>query len=173
MEIKNIIGYEGLYLITDSGKVFSVRDNSFLSPSLRGGYYCVSLSKNGEVKSHSIHRLLGIHFLELPQHLKNIPISELEIDHIDTNTTNNKLENLRWTTPKENMNNPLTYKHKCDGQKNNTMSICVTQYTKDGKIVEIFPSVGEAARKGYNKGHVAACCRGEEKTHKGYIWKYT
>ena len=35
-----------------------------------------------------------------------------------------------------------------------------------------FPSVMEAGRQGFNFGNVAACCRGERKTHKGYTWKY-
>ena len=30
----------------------------------------------------------------------------------------------------------------------------------------------ECERNGYNQGHVADCCRGERKTHKGFIWKY-
>lgn len=41
-----------------------------------------------------------------------------------------------------------------------------------GEVVLEFPSAAEAGRKGFNKGHVADCCRGERKTHKGYIWRY-
>lgn len=41
-----------------------------------------------------------------------------------------------------------------------------------GEVVVEFPSASECGRKGYNQGHVSACCRGEEKSHKGLIWRY-
>lgn len=41
-----------------------------------------------------------------------------------------------------------------------------------GEVVMEFASTKEAGRYGFNQGHVAACCRGEEKTHKGFIWRW-
>jgi hypothetical protein len=43
---------------------------------------------------------------------------------------------------------------------------------KTGLVVKEFPSTKEAGRKGFNQGNVAACCRGERRTHKGYIWRF-
>lgn len=58
-------------------------------------------------------------------------------------------------------------------QKNNPLiSKKVYQYTLEGEFVRKWDSVNECARNGYSLGHVAACCRGERHTHKGYIWKY-
>ena len=53
------------------------------------------------MKSFCIHRLEAIAFLPNPENKR-------EIDHIDGDRLNNSLENLRWVTPKENMNNPIT-----------------------------------------------------------------
>ena len=62
------------------------------------GYYCISLSANNIKKGKSIHRLLALTFIPNPE---NKPC----IDHIDRDTTNNNLDNLRWATYKENNNN--------------------------------------------------------------------
>lgn len=58
--------------------------------------------------------------------------------------------------------------------KNNPLiSKKVYQYTLDGEFVKEWDSVNECARNGYSLGHVAACCRGERHTHKGFRWTYT
>jgi len=49
----------------------------------------------------------------------------------------------------------------------------VYQYTLDGKLVKVWDSTCECGRNGFSQGHIGACCRGERKTHKGYIWSYT
>lgn len=51
-------------------------------------------------------------------------------------------------------------------------SKAVQALDKDGNVVMEFPSTMEAGRQGYNSSHVAACCRGERKTHKGFIWRF-
>ena len=48
----------------------------------------------------------------------------------------------------------------------------VYQYTKEGELVKIWESTMECGRNGYSHQHISACCRGERKTHKGYIWSY-
>lgn len=48
----------------------------------------------------------------------------------------------------------------------------VYQYTLDGELVRIWKSTLECASNGFNQGHVAACCRGDEKKHKGFKWSY-
>lgn len=48
----------------------------------------------------------------------------------------------------------------------------VYQYTLDGELVRIWKSTLECASNGFNQSHVAACCRGDEKKHKGFKWSY-
>ena len=96
MEFVDIIGYEGLYKINKVGEVLGVKRNKVLKWCLDNhGYYIVNLSKNGKVKPHKFHRLIGIHFIPNP--------GELEcIDHINRIRTDNRIENLRWISKREN-----------------------------------------------------------------------
>lgn len=73
-----------------------------MSPVLNHkGYYTISFRVNGKDKRFLLHRLIATAFIPNPY---NKP----QIDHIDTNKSNNSIENLRWTTQLENMNNQTT-----------------------------------------------------------------
>lgn len=98
VDIKN---YEGLYQITDDGRVWSIKWKRYLRPSTATGYSRVTLCKNGNHDTVSIHQLVAEAFIPNPE---NKPV----VDHINTIKTDNRVVNLRWSTPPENMNNPLT-----------------------------------------------------------------
>lgn len=74
------------------------------------------------------------------------------------------------------VNKPYWYgriRSDCDKEKMSTSHMKqVYQYTLDGELVAIWKSTLECASNGFNQGHVAACCRGAEKKHKGYKWSY-
>ena len=93
------------YIIFETGKVYSLKSNIFLKISLdKGGYKRVGLKENCKTKTMNIHRLLGLHFISNPE---NKPC----IDHIDRNTQNNDLSNLRWATISENSINRTLVKN--------------------------------------------------------------
>lgn len=124
---KDIEGYEGLYQVSSLGRVKSVKkvdnlnrkvEEKILKPGNNDrGYLQVSLYKNGKVKRYYVHRLVAQAFIP-----NDIPERNC-IDHIDTNTQNNTIQNLRWCTSKENNNNELTKKHFSEAMKgeNNPM----------------------------------------------------
>ena len=56
---------------------------------------------------------------------------------------------------------------------NGKTSKSVTQFNLDGSLVKVWVSASEAGRNGFSCTKIIACCRGRNKTHKGYIWKYT
>jgi hypothetical protein len=92
-EIYKVILDNERYYITNQGRVFSTITCSFLKPNINNkGYKTFCLSNR---KRYTLHRLLGIHFIDNPF---NYPV----IDHIDRNKLNNELTNLRWTTISEN-----------------------------------------------------------------------
>lgn len=108
---KDIIGYEGLYQISNLGNVKSlerlVKDSNkdryqllkekTLKPFDNGkGYLIVSLTKDNKRKNHYVHRLVGQCFLDNYD-------SKLTINHIDFNTKNNSTINLQCCTQKENI----------------------------------------------------------------------
>ena len=101
--------FTGRYEVSNFGRVRSlnylnrgeVRELSLHQRSSTSKYLSVSLYFNGTQHCYLVHRLVGTMFLENPE---NKPY----IDHIDTNTLNNNVSNLRWATAKENANNPIT-----------------------------------------------------------------
>lgn len=99
----DIKGFEN-YQITDDGRVWSKRNKMYLSTNRKdgNGYPQVVFYRDGKQFPIDIHRLVAKAFIDNPD---NKPC----IDHIDANKENNKVENLRWCTYKENMANPLTY----------------------------------------------------------------
>jgi len=95
MEIyKDIEGYEGLYQISNTGKVKSI--NCILKPRLgERGYLYVNLYNNTKRKTWKIHRLVALHFVKNPD-------DKPEVNHKDTIKTNNNSNNLEWVTRSEN-----------------------------------------------------------------------
>jgi hypothetical protein len=109
MEIKDYSDY----LIYDDSRVFSKRKNRFMKSSTdTNGYKFIRLCKNGKYKYFSCHRLVAIHYIPNPE-------NKSDVDHIDGNPLNNNVNNLRWTTHLENMNNYKSIrKDNTSGHKN-------------------------------------------------------
>lgn len=92
---KAIKGFED-YLITDTGRVFSLKSFKYMkTPKNNRGYLMVQLCKNGKHKGFLVHRLVAKAFV------KNVD-NKPQVDHIDRNQNNNHVENLRWVDNTEN-----------------------------------------------------------------------
>lgn len=112
---KDINGFEGLYQISNLGRVKSLERYSIQKHLIeekilnishsQAGYVDVSLYKDGKRIHKKPHRLVAEAFIPNPN---NLP----EVDHIDTNKDNNRIDNLRWCTHSENHLNPLTVELK-------------------------------------------------------------
>ena len=97
-EWKPVVGYEGLYEVSNTGQIRSLKRNIILRPKKEPtGYLRCNLSLNKNVKTFSIHRLVAQAFLPNPD---NLP----EVNHKDEDKTNNRVENLEWCNHKYNMN---------------------------------------------------------------------
>lgn len=189
---KPIIGYEGLYEVSNLGRIKSLKrtvkhprggDKVIKERILKGncnsgGYIIIKLNKNGNKKSFAVHSLVAIAFIPNPE---NKPC----VDHINTIKTDNRVENLRWVTQKENVNNPLSIEHKSEAfkgennpnyekrGKDNSCSKKIVQLDLQGDLIKIWDSMHEARREGhFNVSNISNCCKGNRKTHKGFKWMY-
>ena len=126
---KPIKDYEGLYEVSSIGRVRSLgreiidskgRKQCFKERILklqydRYGYLYVPLRNRDNRKKFKVHRLVAEAFIPNP---KNKPC----VDHINTIRDDNRVENLRWVTVKENSNNELTRNNISESQKGKTIS---------------------------------------------------
>ena len=110
---RDISGYEGLYQVSNLGNVKSLNfrgtgKEMVVSLTNKAGYNLVSIKGT----SYRVHRLVALAFIPNPE---NKPF----IDHINGIRNDNRVENLRWVTNKENSNFPLAKKNKSKAQINN------------------------------------------------------
>lgn len=171
---KDIKGYEGLYKISNLGRIYSIpRHNSkggykkFCDDGY--GYWQIGLSKNGVPVIIKVHKLVYKTFVgEIPQ--------GYEIHHINHNRKDNRVENLELVETSEHKKiHAKDFSVLCKLQNIKRCSKTVLQYTKDGQFVAEYPSTTEAARQtGVNQSSISKCCRKLKKfkTAGGFIWKY-
>lgn len=178
---KDIKGYEGIYQVSNLGRVRSLNRTYILNngnpQSAKGqimsqydtkdGYKGIKLRGLCVRKSFRVHRLVAQTFIPNPE---NLP----EVNHKDENKHNNIVSNLEWCTPKYNANygtvkERLSISHK----RNPIYSKPVAQFSMDGEFVKSYPSAKEAAKQtGLHAQNIGACCRGIYSHSGGYRWQY-
>ena len=161
---KDIKGYEGLYQVSNEGRVKSLKWNK--EKILKGGHHTkgylqLCLYKDGQVIMKKIHRLVAEAFIPNPNNYK-------EVNHKDENKENNSVENLEWCTQEYNHNYGTRTQRQIESCSKRVDQIDAIT----GEVVHKWKSTIECERNGYNCGHISDCCNGKRKTHKGYIWKY-
>ena len=154
---KDIEGYEGIYKISNLGNVKSLERTLWNGHTY--GYYTVRLSKDGKGKNHLLHRLLAVAFIPNPN---NLPI----INHKDGDKTNINLDNLEWSTYKDN--------------NEHAIKTGLNKIAKEIKAINVntgetmhFDSAREADRVlGVGYKNISACLNGRQKTCGGYRWEF-
>ena len=158
---KDIEGYEGLYQVSNMGRVRSLRKNIILRQGITRGYKRVILSTNDIPKHYYIHRLVATAFISNPD---NLP----QVNHKDENKTNNCVDNLEWCTPKYNTNYGTVI-----AKRARSKSKKVLQFKTDGTFVKEWESIIDIQRNlGFCQSYISRCCRGKYAYAYGYIWKY-
>lgn len=153
------------YNISENGIIFDTLKNKERKQYNNGGYANVSLDN----KMYFVHRLVAMKFIPNPE---NKP----QVNHIDGNRLNNRVENLEWVTCSEN------HKHRyrvlgCEpsrgmlGRKNELckIGIPIIQLSLDGFIIKVFHNSMDLHRQGINRKSVYISIK-EKKIYKGYLW---
>lgn len=194
---KDIEGYEGLYQVSNTGKVRSLnyrctgKSKTLKQDTTKFGYNLIVLYKNHKRKVYLVHRLVALVFIPNPL---NLP----QVNHIDEDKTNNAVWNLEWCTPKYNSNYGTRLERCSKGLKgknkgkhhteetkrkigeamkgkNHPNSKPILMFTLDGVFIRRFNCVADANEylgKPRNIDNISICARGKNKTAYGYIWKY-
>lgn len=173
---KPIMGYEECYEISNKGNVrslsrtkkgvrygkpfeYQAKEIQLKQHADNKGYLRVKLYKDGNCETCKVHRLVAQTFLG--------DITDKEIDHINTIKTDNRVENLKIVSSKENSNNPITKRKNAKGHWKKVK--CITPYGE----VYVFNSITEAENKGYGKGcSISQCCHGKLKTYHNNRWEF-
>lgn len=171
---KDVCGYEGFYQISNKGRIRSCSrttewrnttrsvTSKILKQYLRkDGYMQVSLKMNEKKKTHKVHRLVAEAFLQNPS-------NKIDVDHIDGNTKNNNICNLRWATRIENLNNK---KRKKEGGRRSVRCI---------DTGEEFESLQKASESySIHPASIGRCCKGylnhagvHKDTNEKLKWEY-
>jgi hypothetical protein len=171
-EWRDVVGYEGLYRVSNLGRVKSLDrtikfKNSYkkakgvmLSQGLNFGYCQIALGRKS--KKYRVHRLVAEAFIPNPN---NYPI----INHKDENRSNNVVENLEWCDYSYNLN----YGSRKGWQRRmNGVPVC--QYTKKGEFVARFNSMIGAAEQveSVTTNNIFHCCNKDTPSCGGFVWRY-
>ena len=114
------------YRVSNRGRVFNTRTGRYIGAN-HEGYIAVGLFDGVEYKRVLVHILVAKAFISNPD-----PIHKTQVDHINTIKTDNRVENLRWVTPGENSNNPISLKHRSEAMRGhrNRLNHSTTEETK-------------------------------------------
>ena len=171
-EWKDIEGYEGLYQVSNFGRVKSLNYHRqkierlmALSPYPHG-YLKVHLFKDGKGKRFFVHRLVAQAFIPNPKNLATV-------NHKDENPSNNVVTNLEWLSNADNLRYGEHYARLSKILTNNPKKCKqVFCFTKEGEFVAKYPSLHEASRQTkITLSNICMCCQGKRDLAGGFKWK--
>ena len=166
---KDVVGYEGLYQVSNTGKVRSLSDRHYLKEKKlqknNCGYLTVLLSKNSKQTRRTVHRLVAEAFIP---NVNALP----QINHIDEDKRNNSVSNLEWCD--------ALYNNQCYARNHPNLSRVgkrskykVLQFDLDGNLIKEWKNSRRVfAETGMSDWSISQCCRGKQKTAYGYKWRY-
>ena len=150
-----------------------------LKPCMQNsGYMVVDLMVEGKKYKKLVHRLIAETFLDTYS-------DDLDVNHIDCNKTNNKLNNLECVTRKENLiharkNGLIKTSQKQREVRNKIANISrkfhaksIAMYDLENNFLEEFEAIVDVQRKyGFDPSAIRRCADGNQKTSYGYCWKW-
>ena len=176
-EWRDVVGWEGRYLISSLGRL--VRTKSKTCPTKimapfrsnkhkKQSYLHIKLQRDGVAYHYTLHRLVALAFIPNPN---NYPC----VDHIDGNGENNNINNLRWCTRSMNNMNPISRQRQAESHLGKVQSEKVrrpvVRISSHGDV-KIYDSMQRAEDEGFHHSNIHRVCNGKMEHHKGYRWMY-
>ena len=185
-EWRDVVGYEGLYQVSSTGRVktiertredskrkYRVPEKLLSLPHNAYGYPVVSLHRDGKQKTVPVHRLVAIAFLPNPT-------GKICVDHINGKRDDNRVENLRWVTHKENSQHMFELGTNVKWSERNMDIETRTHFTQSQQIAVVrsdgvvFDSIISAAKSiGYKSSKmITENLKGRVKSVRGFTFSY-
>lgn len=167
---KDIIGFEGLYQVSNLGRVKSFRKpkqykcaDEYIMKEYIGnsGYIVVTLYKSRSRTKKLVHRLVADAFIPNPENLPHV-------NHKDENKHNNRADNLEWCTPKYN-NNYGTLSMRAAAAHGRM----IDQFLPNGEWLARYACISIAAKlSGFSYSVIKNHCNGDSRYSRDYLWRY-
>lgn len=155
MEVFKDIKSNPDYQISNEGRVWSKKSNRYMKLQKDAcGYLRVQLYMgNGKGRTEKVHRLVAIAFIDNPD---NLP----EVNHINHQRDDNRVENLEWVSHKENSEKMQKVKQ-------------VGKYDREGNLLEVFDTLAQAAKaENTTPSNILALMKRKPQKTRKYLWKY-
>ena len=174
---KDITGYENIYQVSNLGRVRSLDrivssgahwKGRLMSQCTSRGYAYVALKRNGNPTNNlSVSRLVAKAFIPNQN-------SKPQVNYIDENKCNNCVDNLEWTTAKENINHGTGIARRAKKQRyTNSRCRYIKQFTLNGTFMKVWHSVHAAARSlGLKQSNISEAAAIKHRTCGGFRWEY-
>jgi hypothetical protein len=169
---KEVDGFDN-YEVSNQGNVRNIKTGRILKPGLDNyGYQLVVLSSNKKTHTKKVHRLVLLSFARNTE-------NKATVNHINGIKTDNRIENLEWSTNSENCLHAFSELNRTPSRamlgkfgKNHNNSKPIIQY-KDGIEVGRYEGQMDAFRKtGISFKHISEACHGKIKSSGGFQWSF-
>lgn len=165
--IKNVAGFDG-YLVDNLGNVYSQKRKKLIKRVLKigRGYYRLGLWQNGICSYKAVHRLVAETFIPNPE-------NKSQVNHKNGIKTDNRVENLEWSTPSENTKHAYAVLGVRQKQGKSSPFSKIVLQIKNNQVMAEYYGLKEAERQtGIFATHICAVCKKKAKSAGGYQWKY-